>query len=85
MAGASDVQAQYESLKTKYRVSLSQSRILQCIPILSPILNSVYTLNFRSFLCLTIKTLFDRFQNQIEFIAFFGFADFKTTMESLTT
>ena len=27
VAGATDVQAQYESLKTKYRVSLSQSLI----------------------------------------------------------
>ena len=41
------MQAQYESLKTKYRVSLSQSLILQCIQILSPNLIFVYTMNFQ--------------------------------------
>ena len=32
VAGASDVQAQYESLKTKYRVSLSQPLIFPMYP-----------------------------------------------------
>ena len=58
VAGATDVQAQYESLKTKYRVSLSQSLILQCIQILSPNLIFVYTMNFQGSIRLSQLKLF---------------------------